>query len=256
MSHARLRLVATPHVERWHDRQPGPNGPPAVLLTAGRVDVARHGPVSVRSQPPESLRAHRDRLGLRPRVEGDPDAEHFIAAVDDIGLTGRGGGHFPVAPKWRTALRAGGGGTVVANAAESEPISAKDAVLLQCHPHLVLDGLLCAGEALGATRLVFWVHDGAHATHRALGHALAERRYALIEPPIDVVVAPRSYLSGESSAVVQGLSGGPVLPEFRLVPSAARGVDGRPTVVHNVETLARVGLAARTTADQPGSLLT
>lgn len=219
------------------------------------MDVARHGPVRVCSQP-ESLREHRDRLGLRSRVESDQDAKRLVDVLDEIGLTGHGGGHFPVARKWEAVRRAGGGGTVVANAAESEPISAKDAVLLQCHPHLVLDGLICAGEALGASRLVVWVHAGANATHRALVRALAERRHALVEPSIDVVIAPRTYLSGESSAVVRGLSGGPVLPEFRLVPSATQGVEGKPTLVQNVETLARVALAARATVRQPGTLLT
>jgi NADH:ubiquinone oxidoreductase subunit F (NADH-binding) len=65
------------------------------------------------------------------------------------------------------------------------------------------------------------------------------------EPMIRIAVGPDRYLSGESGAVVQALSGGLPVPAFRTVPSAVRGVDGLPTLVHNVETLARVARLAR-----------
>src|SRR5262249_31722420 len=75
-------------------------------------------------------------------------------------------------------------------------------------------------------------------------------------PLVQLVVGPHRYLSGESSAIVRALSGGPALPEFRRVPAASRGVGGRPTLIHNVETLARIGLATRTGAGPPTTLLT
>ncbi len=73
-----------------------------------------------------------------------------------------------------------------------------------------------------------------------------------------LATGPSRYLSGESSAVVRALSGGPALPESRRVPTATSGVDGRPTLVQNVETLARVGLLARSAVDahHPTSLVT
>ena len=79
--------------------------------------------------------------------------------LEESGLAGHGGGHFPVARKWRTVLRRGGGGIVVANGAESEPASAKDRALLATVPHLVLDGLACAAEVVGAADAVIWMHD-------------------------------------------------------------------------------------------------
>jgi hypothetical protein len=93
---------------------------------------------------------------------------------------------------------------------------------------------------------VLWLHVGATETLRAVHRAVAERRAAGVDdPPLTVVTAPDHYLTGESSAVVRGLEGGPVLPAFRRRPAAVSGVGGLSTLVQNVETLARVGLISR-----------
>jgi len=205
----------------------------------------------------EDLIAHRRRFGPRPHTAG-PDGDALIETLDEIGLSGRGGGHFPVAAKWRAVRRTRGEAVVVANGAEGEPLSRKDAALLELRPHLVLDGLACAAEALGATDAVIWLHDGADSSRASIERALAERYSAgLVEPSMRVETGPDRYLSGESSAVVRALSGGPALPQLQRVPTACRGVDGRPTLVQNVETLARVATAARPhITGMPSTLLT
>ncbi len=207
----------------------------------------------------EHLADHLASFGPRPRL----GAETMLALLDGIGLTGCGGGHFPAARKWRTVREAARGSgrsaVVVANAGEGEPASAKDAALLAHRPHLVLDGLALAAETVGAGDVVVWTHGDAHALHRVLVQALAERRSAgLAEPPVRLVSGPGRYLSGEASAVVRALSGGPALPAHQRVPAAIAGVRGRPTLVNNVETLARAGLAARTGVSgwRPSSLVT
>jgi len=207
---------------------------------------------------PEDLVDHLDRYGARPSARGWDGAD-LIAALDAAALTGRGGAHFPAVAKWRAVLAAGGSGYVVANAAEGEPASAKDAALLQHRPHLVLDGLAAAAEALGAAGSVLWLHDNARDTRMAVDRALNERRAAsLAEPPVRVLSGPEHYLTGESSAVLNALAGGPALPAFRLVPAARAGLAGRPTLVQNVETMARVALLARGGAEAvvPGPLVT
>lgn len=199
---------------------------------------------------PHDLAAHLRRYGRRPDCRGDAGAT-LVEAIDDARLTGRGGAHLPSAIKWRAVRSAAapvGGSVIVANGAEGEPLSRKDATLLELRPHLVLDGLACAAETLNAGRAVIWLHEGAHAARSAIAHALAERaRVSLDEPTVELALAPDAYLSGESSSVVRALSGGPALPEFRTVPSAVRGVGGAPTLVHNVETLAHVAQLARGT---------
>jgi NADH:ubiquinone oxidoreductase subunit F (NADH-binding) len=173
----------------------------------------------------------------------------LLTLIEEASLTGHGGGHFPVSRKWRTVLRNGGAGIVVANGAESEPASAKDRALLATVPHLVLDGLACAAEVLGAQDAVIWMHHDSSEAACAVSSALAERRaHGLAEISARRVLAPPSYLSGESSAILQGLVGGPVLPTFAREPAAVSGYRGRPALVQNVETLARIGLLARLAA--------
>ena len=222
---------------------------PSLLEAAVRYPLGAAHPIT--TVTPDGLAAHRRRFGERPF------APRLIDTIERIGLDGRGGGRFPVAAKWRAHLAAGGGGVVVANGAESEPASAKDAALLQLRPHLVLDGLAAAAEAVGASVTVVWVHANALASRAALARAVAERRRAgLGEAPVRVVVGPHRYISGESSAIVRALSGGPALPEFRRVPATTRGIKGQPTLVHNVETLARIGLATRAEPGPATTLLT
>lgn len=217
----------------------GPRGPRIDLLTAD-VLLPAAGSWELPT-PPETLAEHAARFGARPA--GDAG---LLEAVEDAGPTGHGGGHVPVAAKWRRTLAGRGPLTVAANGAESEPWSAKDAVLLRQHPHLVLDGLALAAEALGASRAVVWLHDDEEpAAVRALTDALHERAAAERGvgrgPAVEVLVGPAHYLSGESSAIAQALAGGPALPTARRPRPA-----GEPrTLVHNLETLARVALVAR-----------
>ncbi|HEY8302612.1 MAG TPA: NADH-ubiquinone oxidoreductase-F iron-sulfur binding region domain-containing protein [Jatrophihabitans sp.] len=215
----------------------------AVELLGAQVHFLPGAAEPLSELAPEGLPAHHARLGARPDCSG-VHARRLLDTLDQVALTGRGGAHFPVATKWRTVLHAGPGTVVVANGAEGEPLSRKDAALLELRPHLVLDGLMCAAEALRAQRTVLWLHDDAHRARAAVTRALTERS-SHGEGPLEVAFAPTRYLSGESSSVVNALSGRAALPSLARVPAARSGVDGRPTLVQNVETLARVGLLAR-----------
>jgi NADH:ubiquinone oxidoreductase subunit F (NADH-binding) len=230
----------------WSDGWPSRTA----LLPVAPVSVGLHDDRPIGgSHDSQDLRMHHAAWGPRPD-DWARRPESLLESMAEVALSGRGGAHFPVAVKWRAVLAAGGGGTVVANAAEGEPASAKDGVLLRARPHLVLDGLATAAGVLGATDVVIWLHGGATETQHVLSHALAERRAArLPEPPVRVVRAPDGYISGESSAVVRALSGGPALPDFAVLPAAAAGVHGRPTLVQNAETLARVAVLSRTGAE-------
>jgi NADH:ubiquinone oxidoreductase subunit F (NADH-binding) len=189
----------------------------------------------------DSWAEHVSRVG--PRPEGAP---WLVEALEESALTGHGGGHFPVGRKWRSLLNSSRVGTVVANGAESESLSAKDATLLRQRPHLVLDGLHCAIETMGARRGVVWLHAADTYTRRVMETAVHERVSAgAPEAEIVIAAAPSTYLAGESSAIIRGLSGGAVLPTFRGIRHRAGRVERSATLVHNVETLARVALAAR-----------
>lgn len=135
---------------------------------------------------------------------------------------------------------------MVINASEGEPLSQKDRTLIAFRPHLVLDGAVLAAESLGADDVVVYTSRGSNDSEKTLQRAIKERVQAgLDEPPIRVVRTSHRYIAGESSAVVQRASGGPSKPKFVLHRSAEKGVDDRPTLIQNAETLGHVALIAR-----------
>ena len=232
---------------------------PSENLLLSEVRLARSGPADpVGPFRRETLAEHLARTGPRRRGEAG-----LADRIDSAGLTGCGGGHVPTALKWRRVSRGVGPLMVVGNGAESEPLSAKDVSLMRQRPHLVLDGLALASEALGAARTVLWLHGDDDGSRRSLAAALDERRAAgLPDPRIELVSGPVHYLAGEQSAIAGALRGGPALPTARGPQSANRarrpgaGESAARTLVQNVETLARVALADRGRPSSGTSLVT
>ena len=199
--------------------------------------------------------------GQLPRPANDGS---LIGELARAALRGRGGAEFPLARKLDAVRRAPGLPVVVINACEGEPMSVKDRVLLGSAPHLVLDGALCCARAVGATELVIALDALSVAAGEAVEDALAERpdlRGALRPTIVEV---PPGYVSGQETALVSYLNGGPALPKRSDQRVTERGIGRRPTLVSNAETLAHAGLIARHgarwfrrtgTAEEPGTAL-
>ncbi|MGN6325057.1 NADH-ubiquinone oxidoreductase-F iron-sulfur binding region domain-containing protein [Pseudolysinimonas sp.] len=184
----------------------------------------------------------------------------LIDELQRSGLTGRGGAAFPTAAKLSAvaAQSRTRGRVVIANGAEGEPRSVKDARLLADAPHLVLDGLLAVAAAVGAERTVV------HASGRSLAAVRAAVRERREARRVELVESADAFVSGEAGAVVSAVGGGRPIPVDRIARLTESGLRGRPTLVQNVETLAHVGLIARYgsrwfrevgTTDDPGSRL-
>jgi NADH:ubiquinone oxidoreductase subunit F (NADH-binding) len=196
----------------------------------------------------EPLSSHRARLGTLPRRSG----QDIVSLLDAAGLLGRGGAGFPVARKWASvAMQAtiqGRGAVVIANGAEGEPLSAKDRVLMATRPHLVLDGAELAAAAVGADRIIVYVGEAHSAANAALAHAIDERAArgtGSTSIAMELLEAPRAYVSGEETAAVHFINAGDARPTSTPPRPFERGVDGRPTLVQNVESLAHAALIAR-----------
>ena len=181
-----------------------------------------------------------------------------------MGLKGRGGAGFPFGTKLETVRSRAGRNrrpVVVVNLSEGESASSKDAALAQTRPHLVLDGAVATARALRATEIhVVLPAERAMAALRMRG-AVAERSGG---PPIRLHTAEPRFVAGQSTAVVELISGRPNLPVTSWRPDAVSGYDGRPTLLSNAETWAHVGLLAlrgaghyrrRGTSAEPGTAL-
>ena len=189
------------------------------------------------------IEEHLARWGPAPVQGAGPQLIDTLAAS---GLNGHGGAWFPVATKWRSVRHGRLRHTVVVgNGAEGEPASTKDALLLTRVPHLVLDGLTLAAATLHAAQAVMYVPSP---LVRGVEEAIETRRHRGLDPlDIKVVAAPDRFIAGQESAVVNVLNGRrEALPSFVGIESVRdRGVNNRPTLVQNVETLAHVALIAR-----------
>jgi NADH:ubiquinone oxidoreductase subunit F (NADH-binding) len=190
----------------------------------------------------------------------------LIGEIEAAGLTGRGGAAFPTAVKLRAVSARRGRPVVVVNGLEGEPSSAKDRLLLRRLPHLVIDGAVRLASALG-TRDVLIAHAAAAWREgEALRAALDERARGGLHDraEIEVVAVPDGFLSGQETALVRYLNGGPALPTFTPPRPFESGVARRPTLVQNAETAAQIALIAHRgaawfrqagTAAEPGTAL-
>ena len=234
--------------------------PPSPVPFPDRVTV-RPGPALLAGiERGPSLAAHRHQYGGLPRIS----SEALHDAVTRIALRGRGGAGFPFATKLETALRSQRPGrrpVVVVNLSEGEPASSKDAALALTRPHLVLDGAVAAALALKASELHVVLPGERPAAATAMRTALDARDDPL---PVHAHVATSRFVAGQSKAVVELLSGRPNLPVTSWQPEAVSGHRGRPTLLSNAETWARVGLlvlrgeeeyAAIGTPEEPGAAL-
>jgi NADH:ubiquinone oxidoreductase subunit F (NADH-binding) len=205
-----------------------------------------------------TLDRHTQVHGALPRLS----PHELIELVDQSGLRGRGGADFPAARKLRAVAERSRAATVVVNGSETEPASAKDRLLLERMPHLVLDGAELAAAAVGAREVVVKVGERASNAQRSLQAAIGLRGNDQVK--FDLAVGPDGYVTGEESAVMHFLNQGKSLPTFVPPRPYERGYRGRPTLVQNPETLAQIALVARYghfwyrelgTAADPGSAL-
>ena len=160
----------------------------------------------------------------------------LIDAVESSGLRGRGGAAFPTGVKMRSVHDRPGPRYIVANGEEGEPASVKDRWLLRHRPHLVIDGLLRAAEAIAADRAYVFASDDVAA--KSVERALGELNLAPV--PVELVTVAPAYVAGEETAVIRAIGGGPALPLDKPPRPFESGVNGRPTLVANVETLANI----------------
>lgn len=173
------------------------------------------------------------------------DSQDVIATLEEACLLGRGGAGFPAHLKWRAVAAASGHKVVVANGEEGEPSSLKDRWLLTHRPHLVLEGLLLAAGAVGATRAIVYL------SHK---ETITSIRAALVELdgsdvhrilPVEIHTVEPTYVAGDETAVCRSINGGPALPTAKPPRPFESGVDGAPTLVSNVETLAHAAWISR-----------
>ena len=179
----------------------------------------------------------RDYAALQ-RALGEDLGEQLLADVERAQLLGCGGARFPVAAKWRMALAQPAPRVLVINGQEGEPNTFKDRELMQRAPEAVLQGAALAALALEASELIVVIKGGYESQERAMSGALERLRARVPRLPFEVRLqrGPTLYVCGEETALLEYLEGRRGEPRVRPPFPSERGLFGRPTVVHNVET--------------------
>src|SRR5262249_31309076 len=139
---------------------------------------------------------------------------------------------------------------VVCNADESEPGTVKDRCILECLPHLVIEGMIICGLVVGATNGFLYIRHE-YGRQRKIIEAEIERcrQAGLLGESvlgsglafdIEVFVSPGGYICGEGTALLEAIEGNRAEPRLRPPNTAEQGLWKKPTALNNVETFALV----------------
>ena len=178
---------------------------------------------------------------------GSRTPDQIQDALLESGLRGLGGAGFPSGRKWSFVRAEPGPRYLAVNGDEGEPGTFKDRYYLEREPHVFLEGMLIAAWAVAAETCFIYMRDEYPAVLTILAEEIQALEKAGIVAPgyIDLRRGAGAYICGEESAMIESIEGKRGLPRHRPPFVAKVGVFGRPTLVHNVETLYWVSKVAR-----------
>jgi NADH-quinone oxidoreductase subunit F len=180
----------------------------------------------------------------------DKGRDWIINEMKASGLRGRGGAGFPTGLKWSFMPKESKDGRpsyLVVNADESEPGTCKDREIMRHDPHLLVEGCLIAGCAMGAHVGYIYVRGEFIRERERLQHAIDEAYDAKLIGkdnihgfPFDLYVhhGAGAYICGEETALLESLEGKKGQPRLKPPFPANVGLYGCPTTVNNVESIA------------------
>lgn len=207
---------------------------------------------------PEDIESYLELDGYKAikKVLGELSPEETITLVKESGIRGRGGAGFPTALKWDFARKAEGDPKyIICNADEGDPGAFMDRSVIEGNPHLVLEGMVIAAYAVGASkgyvyiraeyplaveRLKIALREARE--HRVLGENILDSGFSF---DIKVKLGAGAFVCGEETALIASIEGSRGMPRAKPPFPAHQGLWGRPTVINNVETLANIPYIVR-----------
>lgn len=211
------------------------------------LDPEWRGAVGPERDDPEQLALNLygapDRSGAAFRKAAQMGSAAIIEALEQSGLQGRGGAGFPAHIKWKGVV--GQAETlryVVLNADEGEPGTFKDREVLLRRPDRVLEGLAIAAAAVGARDVYLYLRGEFGVPwgviEREVADALAADRFPGVR--FHMHAGQGAYICGEETALLEALEGKRGMPRLKPPFPVEVGLWGKPTLMHNVETIACV----------------
>jgi formate dehydrogenase len=176
---------------------------------------------------------------LRDCLAGKRTADEIVKVLEDAGLRGLGGAGFPAARKWRIVREAPDPKLMAVNGDEGEPGTFKDRWFLETDPHRFLEGMLIAAWATGVGDIYVYIRDEYPACREILAAEIGKIESAglVARGRVQLRRGAGAYICGEESAMLESIEGKRGLPRHKPPFPAEVGLFGRPTLIHNVETL-------------------
>ena len=187
--------------------------------------------------------------------------QDVVAEVKKSALRGRGGAGFPTGLKWSFMPRGFPGDKyVVCNSDEGEPGTFKDRDIIRYNPHILIEGMIIAGYAMGVPVGYNYIHGEIWADYERFEEALDEARAAgylgkkILGTEFNFELHAHhgfgAYICGEETALLESLEGKKGLPRFKPPFPASYGLYGKPTTINNTETFAAVPWIIRNGGDK------
>ncbi len=188
--------------------------------------------------------------------------EWVLEEVKASGLRGRGGAGFPTGLKWEMLARQpnGHGKLLVCNADEGDPGAYMDRSVLEGNPHSILEGMIIGGYGTGATEGVIYVRNEYPLAIKHLVIALRQaRELGLLGErilgtnfsfDINLVRGAGAFVCGEETALMRSIEGKMGEPRQRPPFPVEKGIDGKPTLINNVETWANIPVIIDSSAQE------
>jgi NADH-quinone oxidoreductase subunit F len=188
---------------------------------------------------------------LRKIVDEKIPPEQIIAELKKSSLRGRGGAGFPTGLKWSFMPRQFPGAKyLVCNSDEGEPGTFKDRDILRYNPHILIEGMIIGGYAMGIPVGYNYIHGEVWDCYERFEEALEEARAAgylgdkILGSDFNFQLHAYhgygAYICGEETALLESLEGKKGMPRFKPPFPASFGLYGKPTTINNTETFAAV----------------
>ena len=211
---------------------------------------------------PEKIEDYIARDGYKAieKVLFEMKPEDVVEEILKSGLRGRGGAGFPTGMKWKFAMQQPKGQKyMVCNADEGDPGAYMDRSTLEGDPHSVLEAMVIAGYAIGASKGFIYIRaEYPLAIHRLQVAIKQAKELGLLGDDIlgsgfsfdiELRFGAGAFVCGEETALLQSIEGLRGMPRPRPPFPAVKGLWGRPTVINNVETLANIPVIINNGAD-------
>lgn len=259
-------LQLSEHGELWTFKNASPQSVSQILDSVSRDSgptTCEHylGPIEEESYFRNQTRLVFDRAGFHSPLQLpdfklldkllDTEPSEIIEHIETSGLRGRGGAGFPAHIKWRTVADTESDQKYIAcNADEGDSGTFSDRMLMEADPFKLIAGMIVAGYATGSTKGIIYLRSEYPVALEWLSQAIeisytnnllgTDIRGSGFHFDMEIFVGAGAYICGEETSMLESLEGKRGQIRFKPPVPAVAGLFGKPTLVHNVITLASV----------------